>query len=293
MSEQTSSIDLQIDHPDVDDLQESFQPDSMRAHVLSLIHRFPYEQLKTEASGQVVLELGCNKGFGTVIYADQAATIKAVDTSAPAIDKARESNARDNVEYICLDSWTLPFDDDSFDITVLFQVIEHIALDKLDIFLREIKRVTRAQGQVIFTTPNRHIRLLPFQQPWNEFHTREYSASDLAGLLNPYFPELRVEGLFGVEALNEIERKRVRQKVSKVYIKQPLRKHLLHPLRDWLSGEQNDSVGAHRRQPTRGAESRAANKPAENYPFTLDDLSLRGESLRQALDLRATVSRVK
>ncbi len=291
MSEPTNSIDLQIDHPAVDDLHQAFQPDSLRAHVLSLIHRFPYENLASSASGKSVLELGCNKGFGTVIYADKAASVKAVDTSAPAIDQARELNARDNVEYICLDSWTLPFDDDSFDITVLFQVIEHIALDKLDIFLREIKRVTKGEGQVIFTTPNRHIRLLPFQKPWNEFHTREYSAGDLHDLLSPYFPELRVEGLFGVDALNEVELKRVGQKrkISKVYIKQPLRKHLVHPLRRWLSG---DSEPAQHPEPAKNS-NKSVKESSVNYPFSLADLSLRQDSLRKALDLCATVTRVK
>ena len=164
MNDEHQMIDLQIDHPDVDDLQKDFRPKSIRAHVLSLIHRWPYEQLMVNAKGKKVLELGCNKGFGTVIYADHATSVKAVDTSSGAIEKARELNAHANIEYICLDSWTLPFADDSFDLVVIFQVIEHIALDKMSVFLSEIKRVTSRDGQIFFSTPNRNIRLLPFQK---------------------------------------------------------------------------------------------------------------------------------
>ena len=300
MNDQPQTIDLQIDHPEVDDLQEDFQARSLRAHVLSLIHRWPYELLMDQAKDKDVLELGCNKGFGTIIYAQDARSVKAVDTSAAAIEKAGKHNARDNIEYICLDSWTLPFADNTFDLTVLFQVIEHIALDKLDIFLREIKRVTRGDGQVIVSTPNRNIRLLPFQKPWNKFHTKEYSSQDLDQLLSRYFADVKVEGLFGVEALNKIERRRVRQRPGKVYLKTPLRKYVVRPILELLPDSLKSTVGgvSPRRTKTKAQNSglqdanAAVSEPAD-YPFTTSDLEFRDDSLREALDLRATVLRVE
>jgi len=300
MNEAPQAIDLQVDHPEVDDLQKGFQARSIRAHVLSLIHRWPYEQLMVQAKGKNVLELGCNKGFGTIIYAEYACSVKAVDTSSGAIEKARKYNARENVEYICLDSWTLPFADNRFDLVILFQVIEHIALDKLDIFLREIKRVTRMDGQVIFTTPNRNIRLLPFQKPRNKFHTREYSAQDLEKLLGSYFVETRVEGLFGNEALNEIERRRVRQKPGRVYLTEPLKKYVIRPIQRLLlnNGKPDGNGTSSRRAKKELRKARlqeadgAVTVPIE-YPFTTSDLELQSHSLRQALDLTATVLRVK
>jgi len=300
VNEQLQTIDLQIDHPEVDDLQKDFQARSLKAHILSLIHRWPYEQLMVQAKNKNVLELGCNKGFGTIIYAEYANSVKAVDTSSAAIEKAGKYNARENIEYICLNSWTLPFDDNTFDLTVLFQVIEHIALDKRDIFLREIKRVTRADGQVIVSTPNRNIRLLPFQKPWNKFHTKEYSAQDLKQLLSRYFVEVKVEGLFGVESLNEIERRRVKQKPSKVYLKGPLRKYVIRPILGWVPDNLKAAIeGALPRRTKTKAEKSclqeangAVTEPAD-YPFTTSDLEFREDSLHEALDLRATVLRIK
>jgi len=300
VNEQLQTIDLQIDHPEVDDLQKDFQARSLKAHILSLIHRWPYEQLMVQAKNKNVLELGCNKGFGTIIYAEYANSVKAVDTSSAVIEKAGKYNARENIEYICLNSWTLPFDDNTFDLTVLFQVIEHIALDKRDIFLREIKRVTRADGQVIVSTPNRNIRLLPFQKPWNKFHTKEYSAQDLKQLLSRYFVEVKVEGLFGVESLNEIERRRVKQKPSKVYLKGPLRKYVIRPILGWVPDNLKAAIeGALPRRTKTKAEKSclqeangAVTEPAD-YPFTTSDLEFREDSLHEALDLRATVLRIK
>ena len=281
-------------------LQKDFQAKSLKAHILSLIHRWPYEQLMVQAKNKNVLELGCNKGFGTIIYAEYANSVKAVDTSSAVIEKAGKYNARENIEYICLNSWTLPFDDNTFDLTVLFQVIEHIALDKRDIFLREIKRVTRADGQVIVSTPNRNIRLLPFQKPWNKFHTKEYSAQDLKQLLSRYFVEVKVEGLFGVESLNEIERRRVKQKPSKVYLKGPLRKYVIRPILGWVPDNLKAAIeGALPRRTKTKAEKSclqeangAVTEPAD-YPFTTSDLEFREDSLHEALDLRATVLRIK
>ncbi len=300
MNEQHQTIDLQIDHPEVDDLKNDFQAKSLKAHVLSLIHRWPYEQLMVQVENKSVLELGCNKGYGTIIYAEYAKNIKAIDTSSAAIEKARKYNARENIEYICLNSWTLPFEDNTFDLTVLFQVIEHIALDKLDIFLREIKRVTRMDGQVIFSTPNRNIRLLPFQKPRNKFHTKEYSAQDLKKLLCRYFKEVRVEGLFGVESLNEIERRRVRQKPGKVYLKEPLRKYVIRPILNCVPNNIKAAIegGLPRRSKSESEKSNlqdanlAVTEPAD-YPFTTSDLEYRNVSLHEALDLRAIVLRVK
>jgi SAM-dependent methyltransferase len=300
MNEQLQTIDLQIDHPEVDDLQKEFQARSIKAHVLSLIHRWPYEQLMVQAKGKKVLELGCNKGFGTIIYAEYANSVKAVDTSFGAIEKAKKYNARENIEYICLNSWTLPFEDNTFDLVVLFQVIEHIALDKRDIFLREIKRVTCMEGQVIVSTPNRNIRLLPFQKPWNQFHTKEYSAQDLKKLLSRYFAEVRVEGLFGVESLNEIERRRVKQKPGKVYFKGPLKKYVIRPIIRWVPTSLKTAVkGALPRRAKKELansclqKSDSAGTKPTDYPFVTSDLELRDDSLHKALDLRAIVLRIK
>jgi hypothetical protein len=119
-------------------------------------------------------------------------------------------------------------------------------------------------------------------------------------LLSRYFDEVRVEGLFGVEALNKIERRRVRQRPSKVYLTAPLKKYVIGPIKRLvLNNGEGDSKGTSSRRAKKELESSrvqgsdgAATEPAD-YPFTLSDLELRSSSLRQALDLRATVLRVK
>jgi hypothetical protein len=119
-------------------------------------------------------------------------------------------------------------------------------------------------------------------------------------LLSRYFLEVRVEGLFGEEALNEIERRRVRQKPSKVYFTTPLKRYVIRPIqRLLLNNSQVESNGTSSRRArkvlkkARLQELDGVVTEPEDYLFTTSDLELRSHSLRRALDLRATVLRVK
>jgi len=111
---------------------------------------------------------------------------------------------------------------------------------------------------------------------------------------------VRVESLFGVEALNEIERRRVKQKPSKVYLKGPLRKYIIRPILGWVPDNLKMAIeGALPRRTKTKAENSylqeakvAATEPAD-FPFTTSDLEYRDDSLHEALDLRAIVLRVK
>ncbi len=300
---QTHSIALQIDHPEVSDLQKSFLANTLESHILSLIHHWPYERLVPEVEGKVVLELGCNVGHGTMIYAQAAHRVIAVDTSAQAIEKAKKVNAHENVAYLLLDSWRFPLPDNSVDITMLFQVIEHIALNKMDAFLCEIRRVTRQEGRVIFTTPNRKIRLLPFQKPWNTFHEKEYSAEELKKLLERYFIEVKVEGLFGPEPLNKIERRRVQQRPFSVYVKNPFFKYIKAPILNRVPKSLKEQVKKIARETAPAREKFPRDQLASNpslaianvsaFQYTTADLVLRDHRLHAALDLMATILRVK
>ena len=62
-----------------------------------------------------------------------------------------------NVEFREATVPPLPFENETFDCVVSFQVIEHIADDKE--FVREVHRVLRKGGRFIVTTPNRPMSL--------------------------------------------------------------------------------------------------------------------------------------
>jgi SAM-dependent methyltransferase len=180
--------------------------DSREGYCLSLIHRKAYLRAAEMADGSDVLDLGCNNGYGTRTIAQRCNRIVGIDVSRQAIEAAISTHAKPNIEYRLVDGGLLPFEDRSFDLVTSFQVIEHV--DHVEPYLHEIRRVLRDAGKVVFTTPNRCIRLDPGQRPWNPFHVREYDPATLDQALREVFPHVLIEGLFASPDLYKIERER-------------------------------------------------------------------------------------
>ena len=180
---------------------------STEGYVLHLIHTVAYAQATQLVENMSVLDLGCNTGYGTGILSRSAKRVMGVDVSEKAIVSARNQYGHLGIEFQKIDGKTLPFDDETFDVVVSFQVIEHV-VDYQD-FIEEIKRVITPGGVIMFTTPNAPLRLFQGMKPWNPFHVREFNHKDLESLLNNFFKKVSVFGLFAIEPLHSIEVHRV------------------------------------------------------------------------------------
>jgi SAM-dependent methyltransferase len=179
------------------------RPGSLEEHCLHLIHLKAYEQIGEVARGKVVLDVGCNNGYGTKEISRHAAATVGVDVSAQAIEEARRRYAADGIDFRVFDGAKLPFEDEHFDLVASFQVIEHIA--EVDPYLSEIHRVLKPGGVAVFTTPNATIRLDPGAKPWNRFHVREYASDELLKTLQGRFPQVVIRGLLANEDLYAVE----------------------------------------------------------------------------------------
>ena len=205
-------------------------PDSFKSiqdYVLHLIGVASYEQASKLVVNKKVLDLGCNTGFGTEIIARNAFNVIGVDVSDKALSIATNKYQQTNLNFQKVDGVTLPFPDNSFDVIVSFQVIEHIV--NYDTYINEICRVLSPKGIVMFTTPNSYIRLDPGMRPWNKFHVREFTNSELSTLLNKYFTQVKVMGLFAHEPMYSIEYERLQRtlRIARKNSTDPIRK-LLH-----------------------------------------------------------------
>jgi SAM-dependent methyltransferase len=79
----------------------------------------------------------------------------------------------------------LPFDVDSFDLVVCFETIEHV--DRRDEALDELRRVLRADGHLLLSSPNRDV--FP---PGNPHHIHEYTPQELREALQSRFPAVEL-----------------------------------------------------------------------------------------------------
>ena len=171
-----------------------------------------------EAGGRLsldaqILEIGTGEGYGADYLALQKRSLIATDLSLQALAHARTQYPR--VRFCQTLGTALPFVAQSFDAVVSFQVIEH--LEDAVRFLTEIRRVLKVGGWLYLTTPNRKLRLLPFQKPWNPYHVREYSGADLLKLVWRCFPAAQIYGVMTKPDWMAIERARVRQDPVRVY----------------------------------------------------------------------------
>ena len=145
-----------------------------------------------ERIGGDVLEIGTGSGYGIEVVAPRAARFVTIDKHAP----APELIGRPGVEFRQTTVPPLPFEDDTFDCVISFQVIEHIEKDRE--FVREIHRVLRPGGRFIVTTPNAPMSLT--RNPW---HVREYTAAELRELLGEVFSQIETLGVSGNEKVME------------------------------------------------------------------------------------------
>jgi SAM-dependent methyltransferase len=152
--------------------------------------------------------------------------------------------------------------------------IEHVP--DADAVLAEAVRVLRSDGRAIFVTPNR----LTFGRPdeiIDPYHYVEYDPRQLAALLEPYFAEVKLYGVFGSArqmALVDAEHRRLDQLLAR----DPLKLRRLVPRRS--------------RQLLYDLMLTRSRRHATPAVAAIDqsDFELRDADLERALDLFAVVS---
>lgn len=103
-----------------------------------------------DASGLRILCLGCGAGYD-VWYLCEANQVVGLDYANSGLEAARQHG----IEVVSGDlnfSPSLPLPDDSFDIVVCKDILEHL-LDPLSV-LREVRRVLKSSGYCVISVPN-------------------------------------------------------------------------------------------------------------------------------------------
>jgi ubiquinone/menaquinone biosynthesis C-methylase UbiE len=104
------------------------------------------------APGRLALEVGCGTGLFLAQVAQSGATVRALDLSTHLLAKARaQLDGRANVALQCGNAEQMPYPDGTFDAVYGSSVLHHLDIDRA---LREVFRVLRPGGRMVFTEPN-------------------------------------------------------------------------------------------------------------------------------------------
>ena len=218
-------------------------------------HVVAYRVAATRVAGRRVLDAGCGEGYGLQMLRDAgAAHVLGADLDAAAVTHARRSYGSDRVEVVECELMGLPLDDDTIDVTVSFQVIEHV--HDVPGYLASLRRVTRPGGLVLLATPNRLTFTPDSDVPVNPFHVREFTADELA-------EEARSAGLVVDEVLGVHHGARI------------------------VRWEQDGGAPFTQRMTTEAPEAWPDGYRERVHGVTVDDFDVRRDELDRSLDLLA------
>ena len=136
------------------------------------------------ATGKTVLDIACGDGYGSAMLARHAAQVTGVDIDTPTVERARGKYVADNLRFLQGSATDIPLDDDSVDLVVSFETIEH--LTEQDRMLYEIRRVLRPEGFLLISSPDKY-EYSDVPGYHNEFHLKELYCQEFEALLQKHF----------------------------------------------------------------------------------------------------------
>ncbi len=149
-------------------------------------HVARYRFAKNFVRGKRVLDIACGEGYGA------AALAKAGSVSVTGVDIANDvcehARCKYGLDARAGDAQAMPLEDQSIDLVVSFETIEHV--DSPATFLGECARVLVPHGTLIVSTPNRPVYSGEGGQ--NPFHRREFDEREFIELLRSRFKDVRL-----------------------------------------------------------------------------------------------------
>lgn len=146
-------------------------------------HITRYQTAQEIVKGKTVLDIASGSGYGTQLLAKTAKHVFGVDVNKDAVTYADAHFGAKNITYKVGDGEKIPLEDNSVDVVITFETIEHI--ENYLQFIKEMKRVLKPDGLAIVSTPND----LEFAEG-NHFHLHEFEYQELVDLLKQDFENI-------------------------------------------------------------------------------------------------------
>lgn len=163
---------------------ERFVPECEREIWYEHYHR--YLMVSDLVAGKKVLDAACGEGYGSALIASFADKVVGVDIDAASVKHAQQRYQSDNLKFVCADVLEIPIPDNSFDVVVSFETLEHLAEHSK--LLSEYKRLLKEDGVLVISTPDKaeYSDKTGFN---NEYHVKELYRHEFKDLLDSEFSQ--------------------------------------------------------------------------------------------------------
>jgi len=151
---------------------------------VAIEHLHRYAIAREFARGKTVLDLASGEGYGAHLMSSVAAQVFGIELCPEAVAHAQLRYHGNNLEFLVGSCTALPIADDSIDLVVSFETIEHIR--DHEEMLDEIRRVLKPDGSLLLSTPDRDVYSAELRRD-NPFHVRELNLGELQCLLGQRF----------------------------------------------------------------------------------------------------------
>lgn len=152
-------------------------------------HLHRYHAATRLVKNKTVLDLACGEGYGSVLLATHAAHVTGADIDQETIDwaTAKYLPSHSNLGFTQASATAIPFADNSFDVIISFETIEHLDEAMQEQFMQEIKRVLRPGGLLVMSTPDKKNYTDRYEHH-NPFHLKEFYREEFAAFVQHHFP---------------------------------------------------------------------------------------------------------
>lgn len=166
-------------------ISERFVPEQDEGRLIEAEHLSRYQWAAQAARGRTVLDAGCGTAYGCrLLAAGQAREVIGVDIARSVLE-AVAPGMPESVRLQAGDVRKLDFPDDSFELVVCFEVIEHLE-DPCPVF-DELVRVLAPGGLLLVSSPNRGV-----YPPGNPHHLHEFAPAELEAELTARLRHVRL-----------------------------------------------------------------------------------------------------
>ena len=179
----------EIGESDMEKTGERYLPEFDGDWTLEHTHR--YLLAGELAEGKDVLDAACGDGYGAYTLAGTARTVTGVDICPETVDRARNKYRRSNLSFVQGSVLSLPLADNSVDLVVSFETIEHLA--EHEAMLDEFRRVLRPGGMLAVSTPDKPVYAGLLPEP-NQYHVKELHRHEFVELLQSRFHNVHLLG---------------------------------------------------------------------------------------------------